>query len=243
MFLNSPLINEGVAREKFKTEHGVFDDFTSQTIFKLASDGHFEGLQTPISVGKESNVFAARRHDHSYVAVKIYRLENCDFNRMYDYIKSDPRFMGLLKRRRQVIFAWAKREFRNLLLAREARVTAPKPLAFKNNVLVEEFIGDEEAAPRLVSVPPQNPKKFFLLLESEMRKLYKHNLTHGDLSQFNILNFNEKPVLIDFSQATTKENPRFEELFERDVRIVCNYFNKRGLSLNHTEVMKVIRHE
>jgi len=242
-FLNPPLIYKCMAKsgEKFKTEHGVFDDFTSKTIFKLASDGHFEGLQTPLSVGKESNVFAARRRDGSYVVVKIYRLENCDFNRMYDYIASDPRFMGLLKRRRLVIFAWAKREYRNLLLAREARVAAPKPLAFRGNVLVEELVGDDCAALRLANKRPENAKHFFSLLLTELKKLYSYNLTHGDLSQFNILNFNEKPVLIDFSHSTTKENPRFEELFERDVRIVCNYFNKVGLSLRISEVLKEIR--
>ncbi|HLC74925.1 MAG TPA: RIO1 family regulatory kinase/ATPase [Candidatus Nanoarchaeia archaeon] len=230
------------SREKYKTEHGVFDAFTSQTLFKLASDGHFEGLQTPISIGKESNVFAARRQDGSFVVVKIYRLENCDFNRMYDYIKSDPRFMGLLKRRRQVIFTWAKREYRNLLLVREARVSAPKPLACKNNVLVEEFIGDDEPAQRLLTATPKKPKEFFALLVGELKKMYSFGLTHGDLSAFNILNFNERPVLIDFSQTTTKENPRFAELFERDVRIVCTYFNKLGLSLKLETVINDITH-
>jgi RIO kinase 1 len=227
-------------REKFKTEHGVFDNFANKTLFKLSSEGHFDGLQSPISIGKESNVFAAITKQNKLVAVKIYRLETCDFNRLYDYIKFDPRFAGVLKRRRYVIFAWAKREYRNLLLAREAGVSCPTPLAFKNNILVEEFIGDDSAAPRLIHAPPKDTKKFFTLLLNNIKKLYKSGLTHGDLSQFNILNYNEKPILIDFSQTTTKKNPTFQELFERDVTIICTYFNKLGLKLNIKTIIKQI---
>ncbi len=228
-------------REKFKTKHGVFDEFTNRTLFKLISEHHFEGLTSPLSIGKESNVFAARNKDGNYVAVKIYRLETCDFNRMYDYIKFDPRFSGLLKNRRKVIFAWAQREYRNLLLAHEANIAAPLPITVKNNVLVEEFIGNSSPAPRLVTQKPKDPKRFFHEIIKNITTLYKHNMTHGDLSAFNILNHNEKPVLIDFSQATVKENPRFEELFERDVTIITNHFNKLGLKLNVQKIINKIK--
>ena len=50
----------------------------------------------------------------------------------------------------------------------------------------------------------------------------------------------DKPVLIDFSQATTKESPRFRELFERDIDAICNYFNKQGLRLSSKTVVKDI---
>src|SRR3989344_1862269 len=223
--------------EKFKTEHGVFDNFTSKVIFKLGSEGHFEGLSSPISIGKESNVFAAKTKDNRYVIVKIYRLETADFNRMYDYIKYDPRFTGLLKRRRQVIFTWAQREYRNLMLAREAGVAAPMPLAVKYNVLVEEFIGKNNPAPRLITSPPKEPALFFKNVIKNIALLYKHDLTHGDLSPYNILNDNEKPVFIDFSQATTSKSPLFNELFERDVRITCAYFTKLKL---HIDIRKII---
>jgi len=74
-------------REDFKTMHNVFDEFTNRNLFKLISQGHFRGLESPISIGKESNVFSALTKDDRRVMVKIYRLETCDFNRMYDYIK------------------------------------------------------------------------------------------------------------------------------------------------------------
>ena len=78
-------------KEKFKTMHNVFDEFTNRTLFKLISEGYIEGLESPISIGKEANIFSAKRKDSSRVIVKIYRLENCDFNKMDDYIKKNPK--------------------------------------------------------------------------------------------------------------------------------------------------------
>ena len=76
-----------ITREKFKTYGNVFDEFTNRNLFKLATQGHFEELESTVSIGKEANIFTARTKDGELKIVKIYRLENCDFNKMYDYIK------------------------------------------------------------------------------------------------------------------------------------------------------------
>jgi len=229
-----------MAKEKFKTYEGVFDNFTNRTLFELITKGHFEGLESPISIGKESNVFTALNKQGQRLIVKIYRLETADFNRMYSYIQTDPRFAGLKKQRRKIIFAWCQREYRNLLKVREAGVSAPLPIVFKNNILVEEFIGNHNPASKLTTQPPQKPKIFFDLVIKNIKRLYQNNLTHGDLSAFNILNQKEKPVFIDFSHTTTKDNPRFKELFERDLKTVVQFFNKKGLKTTYESALKKI---
>lgn len=230
------------AKEKFKTMHNVFDEFTNRTIFKLISEGYFEGLESPISIGKEANIFSAKRKDGSRVMVKIYRLEACDFNRMYDYIKEDPRYIDIKGKKRKIIFFWVQREYRNLLKAREAGVNVPTPLTFQNNVLVLEFIGKGATiAPRLTVEPPKNPKEFFNKTSENMKKLYKAGLVHADLSPFNILNNNQEPVFIDFSQATTLNNSRANEFLKRDVKNVCSFFKKMGLKLDEGKVLKKIQ--
>lgn len=228
-----------ITKEKFKTMHNVFDNFTSLTIHKLMGRGHFDGLESPISIGKEANIFSALK-GNGKVIVKIYRLETCDFNRMYDYIKYDPRYHGLQKKKRKIIFKWTQREFRNLMKAREAGVTVPKPITFLNNVLVIEFIGKKEVAPKLKDLIPKSKKKFFDVIMDYVRKLYKKGLVHADLSAFNILNFDEKPVFIDMSQCTTLEDPMAKEYLERDVRNVVNFFNKVGLKVDGESVLKRI---
>ena len=230
-----------IGKEKFKTMHDVFDEFTNRAIFKLISQGHFEGLESPISIGKESNVFSALRKDGTRVMVKIYRLETCDFNRMYDYIKDDPRFGSIKKGKRNIIFTWVRREYRNLIKAREANVNVPTPLTFSNNVLVLEFIGiDGFIAPQLKDAVPKNPKNFFDKIVANMKKLYNAGMVHADLSAFNILNFKETPVFIDFSQCTTLESSRAKEYIDRDVRNICTFFRKIGLDVNEEKVKREI---
>ena len=147
-------------KEKFKVMHSVFDEFTNRTIFRLITRGYFEGLESPIAIGKEANIFSAKTK-HDRVMIKIYRLETCDFNHMYDYLKIDPRFQHLKSKKRKVILAWTQREYRNLLKAREANVRVPTPIAILNNVIVLEFIGSGgEIAPRMKDKVPKNPKKF-----------------------------------------------------------------------------------
>lgn len=220
-------------KEEFKTWGDVFDQFTQRNVYKLITRGHFEGLESPISIGKESNVFSGLKKDGTRVMVKIYRLETCDFNRMYDYIKDDPRFLNLKKGKRNIIFSWVQREYRNLLKAREANVSVPMPLAFLKNLMVLEFIGDNGIiAPKLKDEIPKNPKKFFEKIIANMTRLHKAGLVHGDLSAFNILNYSEKPVFIDFSQCTTLESSRANEYLERDIRNICTFFRKIGLKVD-----------
>ena len=224
-------------REEFKTMHDVFDGFTNRTLYKLITQGHFEGLESPISIGKESNVFSAIKKDGSRVMVKIYRLETCDFNRMYDYIKDDPRFIDMKKGKRNIIFSWVQREYRNLLKARQANVSVPTPFTFSKNVLVLEFIGDDETfAPKLKDAIPKNPKEFFEKIIANMKRLHKAGFVHADLSAFNILNCNEKPVFIDFSQCITLDSSRSKEYLERDIRNICNFFKKIGLKADEAKV-------
>ena len=228
-------------KEEFKTWGGVFDQFTQRTVYKLITQGHFEGLESPISTGKESNVFSALKKDGTRVMVKIYRLETCDFNRMYDYIKSDPRYFQIKKGKRNIVFTWVQREYRNLMKAREASVSVPVPMTFSNHVLVLEFIGDRNIiAPKLKDELPKNPRDFFEKIIANMRKLYRAGLVHSDLSAFNILNFNEKPVFIDFSQCTTLNSPRAGEYLARDARNICNFFRKLGLRVDEESAKKQI---
>jgi len=227
-------------REKFKTFGNVFDNFTIRNLFELSSRGFFEeGSLSPISIGKESNVFSAKGKDGK-VVLKVYRLETCDFNQMYKYIRNDPRFLGLKKQRRKIIFAWAQREYRNLFRAREADVKVPKPITFLNNILIMEFIGNKEAAPKLKDSAPADLKKCYNKIKKYIRNFYKAGFVHGDLSEFNILNFNDNPVLIDLSHSIPVKSPGASELVERDVKNVCTFFINNRVKHDYKKELKQI---
>ncbi len=227
------------SREEWKTYGDVFDTFTFRTLFHLASTGIFDKIESPIALGKESNVFSAKR-GKGKVCLKIYRLEVADFKRMYEYIRTDPRYVELKHHQRKIVFAWTQREYRNLLKAREAGLRCPTPLAFENNVLVMELVGEKSPAPLLKNQPPQNPKKFMGMVIEDMKKLHDSGLVHGDLSEYNILNHNEIPVMIDFSHTTQKKNPIFDDLLARDIKNVARYAVKIKSGFDEDKIKKKI---
>ena len=220
-------------QERFRTAKGVFDEFTNRNLFKLQSQKVFDELVSPLEVGKESNVFIASKGKKK-VIVKIYRVQNADFKRMYDYIRKDIRYQFLRNKRREIIFAWTQREYKNLLKAQKAKVKVPKALGCKFNILVEEMIG-KPALP-LKDQHPNYPYQFLEDIITEMRKMYQAGLIHGDLSAFNILNHNDKPVIIDFSQATLVKTPNSEELLKRDIKNVLQFFKKLDVKADFDEI-------
>lgn len=225
-----------ISKEKFKTYGNVFDQFTLRNLFKLSSQGHFDELKSPIFVGKEANIFSAITTDNKQVIVKIYRLETCDFNKMFNYIRLDERYANLKAKKREIIFAWTQREFRNLMKSREINIRVPTPICVLHNIIVMEFIGETVVAPQVKDSIPTNPTKFFEKTKKYMKILHKNRLVHGDLSEFNILNFNENPVFIDFSQGTLNNAMNYNELLERDIRNMCRFFNKIGVDCNKEEL-------
>ena len=228
-------------REEFKTFKDVFDQFAEKNLWTLIRKGVIEGLIGPVSIGKEANVFTARSKEHGTVIVKIYRLSTCDFNRMYSFIRTDPRFPKTNRNRRKVVFAWAHREYRNLLKAREAGVRVPTPIAQLFNILVMTMIGDEQPASKAKDALPANPEAFIKDIVQQMHKLFKAGLIHGDLSPFNILNHHEKPVLIDMSQSTTLDDPNAKEYLQRDLKNIAAFAKKLGVALTTEELEKRIR--
>lgn len=226
-------------QERFKTLKGVFDEFTNRTLFELQSKGLFDELVSKLSVGKESGVFVGVK-DSKKVIVKIYFMQNANFKKMFDYIRKDSRYEHLKKHRRDIILAWAQREYKNILKAEKAGINVPKPLGWKNHIIVEEFIGNDEPAPALKDCYPKDPKKFFDEIILQMKQLYKGELIHGDLSSFNILNCNEKSVFIDFSQATLTKTPNSEELLKRDLKNIIHFFAKLGIRADFEKTLQEI---
>lgn len=230
------------SKEKFKIYKNVFDEFTLNTLFKLSSQCHFDELLQPIKIGKEANIFLADTKEGDYVIVKIYRLASCNFNKMYTYIKSDPRFLDIKNRRRLVIFKWVQREYRNLLMAREV-INVPMPIAFSNNIIIMESIGKNIPAPQVKDNSPININYFCKKTIIFVEDLAKIGLIHGDLSEFNILNLNNEPYFIDFSQATSIDDTNAFDYLKRDLENLNRFFKKLKFSFNVEKTYNKIKND
>jgi len=232
-----------VTREKFKVYEGVFDDNTLTALQKLYPR-YFDKLAGPISTGKEADVYLAEKGT-GRVALKIYRILTRMYKGIDVYIRDDPRFKSVGRNPREVIYNWTKKEFKNLSRAASIGVRVPEPIAFNKNVLVMEFIGHgDKAAPIAKHAPPKRPVAWYNIISDWVTRMWdEKQMVHGDLSEWNILNFDEEPVIIDISQAVLKQHPLSLKLLKRDVDNINNWFNKLGVkndSLSQwlTEVIK-----
>lgn len=221
----------------------VFDRITLKTLYKLANQGYIHLLNGAISTGKEANVFKGADEDGKIVAVKIYRVTTSDFKKMQYYIQGDPRFNVRSNNKRQLINNWVLKEFKNLNRACEVGVRVPQPIVAKNNVLVMEFIGDDDGSPaRLMRQSKiSNPKYVSDKIIDYVKKLYNDaELVHGDLSGFNILMQEDEPVIIDLSQGLVVDHPISEELLNRDIENLSKDFKKMGIEISHDEIKRKI---
>ncbi len=223
-----------------KIYNDVFDFSTTYVLYKLENSGYIDRIKSIISTGKEANVFLGYNFQKEPIAIKIYRIETSNFNNMYKYIAGDHRFEYVKLRKRDIVFAWAKKEFKNLEIAYKVGVRVPRPIVWRKNVLVMEFIGENETpAPRAKDQPPNDPNAWFEKIMEYVEKLYKKGkLVHGDISEYNILNFNEEPVLIDIGQGVPKDHPLALELLKRDLENIHRWFKKFGIKFDVNQKFK-----
>jgi len=240
-------------KEKDSSERKIYaevlDERTLKNLYKL-SKKYIRALGGVISTGKEANVFFADGFDDGKpvpVAIKIYRTETSEFYKMDEYIFGDKRFDLRRISRKDLIDLWAEKEFRNLQRAYTSGVNVPKPIVHFKNILIMEFLGEDEIpSPSLFEIGKNLPEvvdceRLFDEIVRNVKLLYKKaELVHSDLSEYNILLHREEPYLIDMGQAVLTDHPNAETYFERDLRNLVRFFNKFGLKKKISEVLEEI---
>ena len=108
----------------------------------------------------------------------------------------------------------------------------PRPIAVAGGALLLGWIGDEEgAAPPLHSVRADRSVLEVILRQVEL--FLAHDVVHGDLSEYNVLVWGGRPVVIDFPQAV---DPRFNRsaraLLDRDLRNLASCFGRAGAAFD-----------
>ncbi len=127
--------------KKGKVINEVLDKPTVMTLYKMIKDHIIAYVNGSISAGKESVVFwAVDEHDVS-VALKIYLVSTSNFKKREPYILGDPRFTRIKKGTKNLVYLWARKEFRNLSQCYNAGIPVPEPLYVTNNVLAMDFVG------------------------------------------------------------------------------------------------------
>ena len=227
-----------------KTYDEVFDQKTLLLLAKLINDGVLSTVDYPVSTGKEGNVFHATGRDGGALALKIYRVGNATFKNIANYIIGDSRFRNVRRTRKDIIYAWAQKEYKNLLGMAAAGARVPKAIDQRNNVLIMSYVGDEtQPAPLLREVRLDDPRAGFEDLVETMRAIQKAGLVHGDLSEYNVLVWDGHLWVIDCGQAVPLEHGHAEEWFLRDCTNVARYFKRLGVDVTPQALAERVRAE
>lgn len=213
--------------DQFKVREDVFDEVTLLALYKLVHKKWLSVIGGSISTGKEANVFYGER-DGAAIAIKIYRIRTANFTTMSSYVTGDRRFSHVKKAKKDLIFAWTRKEFSNLVRARDAGIAVPEPIVWDRNILIMSFIGEGEIAyPQLRNVIMEDPAAIYETITRTIDILYnKAELVHADLSEFNIL-YGDQPYFIDMGQSVTRDHPRALQFLMRDIRNINRYFKNR----------------
>jgi RIO kinase 1 len=226
-----------------KTVEEVFDTFTLQALYKLINKRIIDVLYGVVDAGKESRVYWAKSPQGEDLAVKIFLTSTREFKKtVLQYIDGDPRFKKIKRDTRNIVYAWALKEFKNLERAYEVGVRVPKPITVHKNIIVMTFIGENGIpAPLLKDAEVSDYEEMFWKVVDNIKALYcKAKLVHADLSEYNIMVWKENPVFFDFGQAVLTSHPNADLFLERDVKNVVSFFKKRGVEVEAKSVLAEI---
>ncbi|HTY52132.1 MAG TPA: serine protein kinase RIO [Methanomicrobiales archaeon] len=229
--------------DQWKVRDDVFDEVTLLALYRLVHKKHLTTLGGPISTGKEGNVFYGEK-DGKPLAIKIYLIRTANFRAMTEYIDGDPRFSHVRRSRKEIIFAWTRKEFSNLKRARKAGVPVPEPYSFDRNILLMEFLGEGQAPfPQIREVELPDPGATYREIVGYIEALFSRaRLVHGDLSEYNVL-FGDRPVLIDMGQAVTLDHPRALQFLVRDIANINRFFSDKCEVMGEREIFQRIAGE
>ena len=214
---------------KSKVFSHVFDEETLRNVNKLQGDGYISNLLGPIGTGKESYVFYSRDFHDRIVAVKIHRHNIDAFKSIPAYIRLRGRKSGGFIKQ---INDWTRFEYNLLSKAYNLGINTPEPIRCYENIIVMQFLGrDENPAELAIKDSDFNIERWYVLLTNFIVSMAKNGIIHGDLSPYNILNYNGEPFIIDFSQALKLSSLTINFLV-RDITNVNNWF----LSLNYKNI-------
>ncbi|CAB3252907.1 unnamed protein product [Arctia plantaginis] len=229
-------------KENQATSEMSIDGLTEFLLHKLINNGIFQGINGIVSTGKEAIVLHANG-DPSYpdltvpkeCAIKVFKTTLNEFKTRDKYIEADYRFKDRFSKQnpQKIVHLWAEKEMHNMLRLKKIGVNCPDMVCLKKHILVMSFIGKEGIpAPKLKDVmfKPEKWQSVYNEVEDAMHKMYNvGRMIHADLSEYNILWWDDKCWYIDVSQSVQPEHPHGLEFLLRDCRNIVNFFDKKGV--------------
>lgn len=221
----------------------------------LIDDGWITEILHEVKSGKEATVYCVRggpRSPEPLLAAKVYRpLLSRAFKNdaIYQTGRVHLAHEGRVSRattsgskfgREVQAVLWLEHEWETMRHLHDGGMPIPRPIARNERCLLLPFIGTEdEAAPglHLVDLPRVAVEETVDDLLGQIEWMLDLQRVHADLSPYNILYRDERPVIIDFPQTIDPRlNRAGQELLTRDVTNVCQWAERRGVRRNANRI-------
>ncbi|XP_072392076.1 serine/threonine-protein kinase RIO3-like [Diabrotica undecimpunctata] len=216
--------------------------YTYIILYKMVQNRLLKTINGVFNVGREALIlhanpdfsFPSNRNLSKEFAIKIFKSDLTDFKGLDQFEEDDHRFKNRKGKQasRKTINISAEREMINLMQMQKVGIPCPKVVALRKNVLVMEFIGDNQIpAPALkdITVDVHCINAYEQVVEY-MKILYtKANLIHADLTEDNILWHQDKCYFIDVSESVEPSHEQAFFYLYRDCNNVITFFSKRGV--------------
>ncbi len=216
------------------------NDIIIADIFNKAKRfNHQIELVSNVKSGKEATVYRVLL-DNKLAAMKLYKnpearsFTNTGLYLMGKYYKNPSHKKALAKNNKfakKLKFEnWVKREFVLLEKLYSLGAKIPKPILQIDNAIFMEFLGSNEiVAPKIrdVALKIDEAEKAFTAIIKTMVIFWNFGIVHADLSEYNILWWNNEPYVIDFPQSIDKRtHPNAEDLLNRDLQNITKFFSQ-----------------
>lgn len=202
----------------------------------------------PLMSGKEAIVYLVRCGDEIRCA-KVYKdVASRSFKKAAQYqegrkVRNTRRARAMEKGSRygrdEQEKVWQTAEVDALYKLRDAGVRVPEPFGCFDGVLLMELITDDtgDVAPRLndTLIPVERAVSDHSTMMNYVLRMLNVGLIHGDLSEFNVLQAADGPVIIDLPQAVNAAgNNNAPTMLARDVANITRYYAQYAPELAHT---------
>ncbi len=206
----------------------------------LIADGLVDEVLRQLMSGKEATIYIVRCGSEIRCA-KVYKdTSKRSFKKAVQYregrhVRNSRRGRAMAKRskfgKKEQEEIWQHAEADALHLLAHAGVRVPQPYGCVDGVMLMELITDAEGrvAPRLndVTMTPEQARKDHATVMTEIVRMLCAGIVHGDLSEFNVLQDETGPVIIDLPQAVNAAgNNNAQAMLARDANNMTSYYGR-----------------
>ena len=224
------------------------------SIKPLIEDGIVDEVIRSLMSGKEAQVFLVRCGDDICCA-KVYKdVVDRSFKKIVQYQEGRQTRNGRRQRamdtrskfgRDQQEVVWHQAEADALLRLAAVGVRVPKAYGLFGGVLLMELItgADGDVAPRLndITLSLEDAIEGHSTVMNFVLRMMCIGLVHGDLSEFNVLQDSEGPVIIDLPQVVNAAaNNGAKSMLIRDVNNITQYYARFAPELADTHYAEEI---